>query len=193
MKHYSLLLLVFLISLLIDLKAQETKLTQNVFTVTIVEPGITYEASLGNKFTAKFRAGLNAYLETSTNPANTTQIKLTPYPFIGAGARYYYGFDERNKKGKNTLRNSANYAGILASYGFVTKKYDFESGPATITTQICNVGFVWGLQRNYKNRFSLDFNIGPSITELLINNSFGITSEFTLGIWLGKKTENSNQ
>lgn len=175
-------------------KAQENKLTQNVLTATILEPGISYEASLGSKFTAKFRAGINAYLQTSTDLSNNTQIKLTPYPFIGAGARYYYGFTERTRKGKNTLRNSANYIGLSMLYGIAREKSDLNSGATiTSTTQIYNAGVVWGLQRNYKNRFSLDFNIGPNLANLLVFGSPGITSEFTIGIWLGKKTEDGDK
>jgi hypothetical protein len=54
---------------------------------------------------------------------------------------------------------------------------------------MANFGIVWGLQRNYKNRFSLDCSVGPSLYAPLVNNEFDLIADISLGIWLGKKHE----
>ena len=60
-------------------------------------------------------------------------------------------------------------------------------------SQLINIlGVVWGMQRNYASRFSLDLNIGAgylfNATGYSNNNSVQPMSQFTLGIWLNRKT-----
>ena len=52
-------------------------------------------------------------------------------------------------------------------------------------------GAVWGIQRNYPRRFSLDLNVGLgylyNAASYQNNNSIWPIAQFTLGIWLNKK------
>ena len=119
-----------------------------------------------------------------------SNLAFIPTAFISGEGRYYYNFLKRLEKGKSISRNSANYIGVPDNYGLSFQTFYVEDGSRIrTTTQVYNFGIVWGLQRNYQNRFSLDFNIGSSILTALSSREFGIIISFKLGIWLGKKTE----
>ncbi|MEO7044164.1 MAG: hypothetical protein ABI091_02570, partial [Ferruginibacter sp.] len=64
-------------------------------------------------------------------------------------------------------------------------------------------GIAWGLQRNYKSRFSLDMNVGPGyffakvtrqniIGQFATENTSGFTilGQVNLGFWLNKRNTN---
>ncbi|MBY0479503.1 MAG: DUF3575 domain-containing protein [Chitinophagaceae bacterium] len=183
MKYTSILLLVFLT---LQVNAQNEKLTKNVLSVTFLDPGIAFETSLSNHFTAKFRTGITGTFQRNYVVPNQ-QYAVFVRSFISASGRYYYNFKKRTEKGKNTDRNSANYIAVLGIYGFSSFT---ENDPIYLieSTRQINAGVVWGMQRNYKNRFSLDLNLGVGYLGTPVTNNFGLMGEFTLGIWLGKKT-----
>lgn len=166
--------------------AQKDRFTENVLTATFLEPGISFETSLANKFTAKFRTGITGSFQRNYVVPNQQYVVFVR-PFISASGRYYYNFKQRIEKGKNTNRNSANYIAILGIYGFSSFTKNDPIYIVESTRQI-NAGAVWGLQRNYKNRFSLDLNLGIGYLGTPVTSNFGLIGEFTLGIWLGKKT-----
>lgn len=182
-------ILFFLI--LLQSQSQSQKFTQKLLTATILSPGISYEQPISHKFTVKLSAVVAPNFMYSSSMLNgRSNLAFIPTALISTEGRYYYNFLKRSEKGKNISRNSANYIGVPGSYGLSFQTFYFEDGSRIrTTTQVYDFGIVWGLQRNYQNRFSLDFNIGPSILTPLISAEFGIISSFTLGIWLGKKTE----
>ena len=178
--------------ILFQAKAQEKKYTQNVLTATILSPGLSYELAAGNKLTIKLNAFVFPGFSYSQNILlnGRSNFSFTPTPLLVADGRYYYNFQQRLEKEKNISRNSANYFGLSAKYGVSIETFYPDNGEAVrTTTQIYDVGIVWGLQRNYNNRFSLDLNIGPSILQPLIDKQFGFISNLSLGIWLGKRTD----
>lgn len=182
--------LVFL--MLAQTKAQEKKFAENLLTATILSPGISYEMATGNKFTIKLKATVFPAFSYSSGVLlnGRSHFSFTPTPLLSAEGRYYYNFKHRAEAGKNIKRNSANYFAVSGKYGYSIETYYPENG-STIktTTAVYDAGIVWGLQRNYKNRFSIDFNIGPSILNPLINQEFVLLSNLSLGIWLGKRTD----
>lgn len=173
-------------------KAQEKAVTENLLTATILSPGISYEIATGNRFTVKLKAAVFPAFSYSSGVLlnGRSHFSFTPTPLLSADGRYYYNFKHRAEARKNINRNSANYFALSGKYGYSIQTYYPENG-ATIrnTTTVYDAGVVWGLQRNYKNRFSIDFNIGPSILNPLINQEFGLLSNLSLGIWLSKRTE----
>ncbi len=183
-------ILLFLI--LFQAKAQEKKYTQNLLTATILSPGISYEIAAGKKITAKLNAFVFPGFSYSQNILlnGRSNFSFEPTPLLVGEGRYYYNFQQRLKKEKNISRNSANYLGVSGKYGVSIKTFYPDNGNAVRTArQIYDAGIVWGLQRNYNNRFSLDLNIGPSILQPLIDKEFGLISNLSLGIWLGKRTD----
>jgi hypothetical protein len=177
--------------LLLQAKAQEKKYTQNLLTATILSPGISYEIAAGNKFTVKLKAVVfPGFRYSQTLLLNgRSHFSFVPTAVLSADGRYYYNFQQRLKKEKNINRNSANYIGLTGSYGSSIETFHAEDGTTVRTiTQLYDIGFVWGMQRNYDNRFSLDLNVGPSILRPLVDGGFGITANLTLGIWLGKRS-----
>lgn len=180
---YTLFFLFFTLST----KAQDERLTRNVISVNFLDPGIAFETSLSNHLTAKFRTGMTGSFQRNYVVPNQQYVVFIR-PFISASGRYYYNFKQRSEKGKNTSRNSANYIALLGIYGFSSIT---ENDPFYIieSTRQINAGVVWGMQRNYKNRFSLDLNLGIGYLGTPVTNNFGLIGEFTLGIWLGKKNE----
>jgi len=176
--------------LLLSSKTQDKKLTQNVFTATILAPGISYETPIANKFTAKFKAVISGGMSYSSGMAVGTAYSLSAIPTASVELRYYYNFQQRINTKKNTDRNSANYIALAGKYGISYTTFHYDDGStARSTSYYPNAGIVWGFQRNYKNRLSLDFNIGPSLSSPLLYQEFDFIGNFTLGIWLGKKTE----
>lgn len=175
---------------LMHLNAQDHRFTQPVFTATILAPGVSYETPIANKFTAKFKAVVSGGMSYSSGMAVGTTYSLSAIPTASGELRYYYNFQQRINAKKNTDRNSANYIALAGKNGISFTTYHYNDGStARSETYYPNAGIVWGFQRNYRNRLSLDFNIGPSISSPLVYHEFDFIGNFTLGIWLGKKTE----
>lgn len=176
---------------LFQVKAQEKKYTQNVLTATILSPGISYELAAGNKLTVILKAVVFPGFSYSQNILlnGRSNFSFTPTPLLIGEGRHYYNFQQRLGKEKNISRNSANYLGISGKYGYSIETFYPDNGDAIRTAkQVYDAGIVWGIQRNYDNRFSLDLNIGPSILQPLIDRQFGLVANLSLGIWLGKRT-----
>jgi hypothetical protein len=173
------------------LKAQDHHFTQPVLTATILAPGVSYETPIANKFTAKFKTVVSAGVAYSRSSSLGTSYSLSAIPTASAELRYHYNFQQRIKAHKNTSHNSANYVAVAGKYAISYTTSHFYDGRITAksTSYYPNAGIVWGFQRNYRNRLSLDINIGPSISSPLIYHEFDFIGNFTLGIWLGKKTE----
>lgn len=172
------------------LKAQDHHFTKPVLTATILAPGVSYEIPIANKFTAKFKAVVSGGMSYSSGMAVGTTYSLSAIPTASGELRYYYNFQQRMNTKKNTDRNSANYIALAGKYGISFTTFHYDDGSTDRSTSYYpNAGIVWGFQRNYRNRFSLDFNIGPSISSPLAYHEFDFIGNFTLGIWLGKKTE----
>ncbi len=97
-----------------------------------------------------FRVSNNSGLDAKfyLNPAATIQY------------RYYYNGAKRLAKGKKTDMNNMNY--LTGVYELIYSKMPF--GDFSIKEKnmrpIHIIGAAWGLQRNLKGRWSIDFNIG---------------------------------
>jgi len=71
--------------------------------------------------------------------------------------RYYYNFNKRISKEKNTRNNSANYISIIGHlspgyYSFSENEFvEFVGG---------FVGPTWGFQRTYNSSFNLSLDLG---------------------------------
>ena len=147
-----------------------------VYRLNILLPGFSYEKRVSKLTTLYLDASLNII---TSSGRFLSDIHLGPSAM--AGVRNYYNIKKRENKGLRTTLNSANYISPIL---FASTAKVRSSGPDFFGV----IGAVWGLQRNYQSKFSLDLNAGlgygfssyPSIKELQIIN------QLKLGIWLNK-------
>lgn len=170
--------------------AQNKPFTQQVGTISFLSPGIGFEQPVSGKMTIKGRAALSFQWSYSYSDFLGNAFEFAPSPMAAAHLRHYYNIDKREKKGKRTALNSANYFSLLVKYAYSNKHYHYGSDgnySYSFPSHNPNVGIVWGIQRNYKNRFSLDCSIGPSLYTPVVNQEFSLIADVTFGIWLGAK------
>nr|WP_294905349.1 hypothetical protein [uncultured Lacibacter sp.] len=172
--------------------AQSKPFTQQVSTVSLLSPGVGFEQPLSGKMTVKGRAALSFQWSYSYSDFLGSAFEFAPSPMAAAHLRYYYNIDQREKKGKRTALNSANFLSLLVKYAYSNKHYHYGSDgnySYSLPLHSPDVGVVWGIQRNYKNRFSLDCSIGPSLYSPIAQQEFSLIADITFGIWLGAKEQ----
>ena len=83
--------------------------TTDVFKVTILEPGISFEKSTGRNQTAvaKMGASFSGSFTSSSSMGDKATFVLDPA--LTLGYRFYYNYNKREEKGKRTAMNSLNY------------------------------------------------------------------------------------
>ena len=171
----------------------ETDIT-NVTKVTFLSPGVSYEKRIV-KFQSLFIRGSmipSGYVEFGGALGNTSAFYLDPA--LTLHYRYYYDFTKRENKGKRTAWNSLNYVAVIWETVF-SKNYVMDN-----LRPINTIGLAWGLQRNYKRRFSfdLDLGLGYLFTKTSMPNDLGQTItghvgqlepiiNINLGFWLNKR------
>jgi len=163
----------------------------NLTKISFLSPGFSYEQRIGRFQTLYGRIFLNpsGYVGYSSAFGTTSQLYLDPA--ITIEYRYYYNALRRGRQGKDIGMNNMNYLAPVFKTTFDAE----NSGRA-----IHKTGVVWGFQRNYRSRFSLDLNLGLgySFAKEGRTNNGEITgeqiSEFTtvgqlnLGFWLNRRT-----
>ena len=150
--------------------------------VTFFEPGISHQIPAGRAQSFVIRAGLTV---TADIDESSQRFGLLPRFFGSSSFRVYYNDEKRKARGLNTARNSANYFALLGLLS--SKPLGREPYNPDLNSLLLNAGFVWGLQRNYHSRFSLDLNLGLGYLRSKNTSGFGPVGEFNLGFWLGKK------
>lgn len=168
----------------------------DVFKANFFDPGISYEKRLGKSQTLYGEVFLSSsfYIGYSSSLGNLSSFNI--YPALTLQYRYYYNGDKRANKGKRTAMNSMNYLGIV----FEADLYTDRSWDQDVTRVFKNFGTVWGFQRNYSKRFSLDFNIGlgyafskktvmgyPGEYSEIKFGEWTTLGQISLGFWLNKR------
>jgi hypothetical protein len=202
-------LICFIIFLTANSFAQYKNKTGNddvtdVLKITILNPGVAYEKRIG-----KFQTVIGQlFMNTSVSPVSsntnvTPEVSFYFDPAISMQYRYYYNYERRSDKDKRTDLNSMNYIGVALESFFskvnLIEKYKPELKPRAINS----IGVIWGIQRNYYKRFSLDLNLGIGYrsTKSTTYSGFPFTTTTTtiktgmisgigqlnLGIWLNKQ------
>ena len=168
---------------LVFLKQAEAQDTTKVEQVTGVKSlnkirltflGLTYEREQKvGKLTSVYFAGgaaatftIRSYKYGSISETNTY---FNIFPTLNIGIRQYYNFEQRNKKGKKTVNNAANYYGLdlVAYFNPLLKNNHFERREVGITPH-------WGFQRSLGKKVNFELMLGP--TARLGNNEtyFGV-------------------
>ncbi|WP_159090677.1 hypothetical protein [Aquimarina aquimarini] len=144
----------------------------------LLTPGIEYEVGLTKNTTADFRIGTGLrYVRTTRD--RDYGIFLT---FEGA-YRYYYNFEKRLRKGKNTTRNSANY---LAMTTYFAHTEPIIGNLDTNIDFVGQVGPVWGFQRTYRYGLNLGLELGLGYDFSDTDKSIVPIFNFRLGWAFGK-------
>ncbi|HUR10096.1 MAG TPA: hypothetical protein VM012_01930 [Flavitalea sp.] len=174
--------------------AQESTIDiQNITKVTVFQLGISHEHRVGKLQSLYLQPYMKSGVSFSYSSSFGTKSYVFSDPAITAQYRYYYNAARRLTKGKQTNRNNLNY---IAAYSEAVFYHEKSTGWRTIYT----IGPVWGIQRNYESRFSLDFNLGTgfyfgkgwieSFNDLpRIGNvsGFDLILQINIGFWLGSK------
>lgn len=196
-------LAIFLISINCFSQNNEAANISDVTKINIFSPGISYEKRTGKfqSFYAQAYGALSAFLAVSGPSGPGTRSGLYIEPAVAIQYRYYYNYKQREAKGKRTEMNSLNYVcpiwQTVFSNASISSDYLTENKKRALNL----FGVAWGLQRNYKKRFSLDLNLGAgyvfaktttTISGQLVNKNIGKATtmgQLTLGFWINKKKE----
>ena len=177
---------------------QDTKVADvtDVIKANFFDPGISYEKRIGESQTLYGQAFLSTsiYIGYSSALGNMSGVDI--YPALTLQYRYYYNGNKRAEKGKRTAMNSLNYIGIVTEADFYTDR-SWGQDKSRVQKMF---GTVWGFQRNYPKRFSLDLNIGfcyafgkktvmslPGEYTSITFGEFTTLSQLSLGFWLNRK------
>ena len=147
-----------------------------------------------------------------TNFSLGGQISFTLIPTFNLSYRNYYKFNKGKNKNKKIAKNSLNYYSPIITSGFTQNNFEilkikiFESildyfpiKNIQFQQSYATIGFVWGMQRNYNNRFSFDLSTGLGLNYLYKKTTYsdGSTTlidqtnltpiiQISLGVWLNK-------
>lgn len=153
---------------------------KNQFKINVLFPGFVYEHGFSEKNTLYSEASLSLGYSYSDFYGKSNVYMI---PVITEQLRHYYNLQKRSNKGKRTERNSANYLALNTSGYFKPLSGDTEYFTYVPSS---TVAVLWGLQRTYKGRFNLGFNIVPGINFSEIETKFALPVNFTLGWIIGK-------
>lgn len=153
---------------------------KNQFKINMLFPGFVYEHGFSEKNTLYSEIALGVGYEYNSyhNDGN-----VFIFPLINEQFRHYYNLEKRAAKGKRTAFNSGNYIAGNAIYNFRSISTNSEYGHYEPSFTIAA---LWGLQRTYKGRFNLEFNVGPGVNFDKYDTEFVPVGNFTLGWVIGK-------
>ncbi len=153
------LLFTFLLSS--SLFAQEKTTDLFNVNVSVIGVGVQFEKSMGDKYTGVASLdyiGGFSYGYSDFTGSDFEYILTTRFALEG---RYYYNFDRRIEKGKNTTNNSANYVAFKTTFipdWFTSSSDDMKINPqGTLTLN-------YGLKRSFSKNFFYEFYTGLGIS-----------------------------
>jgi hypothetical protein len=153
--------------------------------INLFNPGISFEKRINSNQTLYLNAFYNLHITTKDRKNSVMSSKLVFEPSLAMQYRFFYNIPVR--KTKMNSFNSYNYVcpAFETNYG-KREELTFDNS-VTPKTIIYKIGALWGIQRNYKNHFSVDANAGLSYityknrTELS-PGSYSILKVSTVGI-----------
>jgi hypothetical protein len=156
----------------------------NIFKLNFFLPGLSYEQRLAQYQTLYTSAFLD-FNTASSSVNGVNQFEILLAPSVNVSMRYYYNINKRTRKGKDTALNSANYLApiYIGRYAFANRNEDRR--------WINQAGVVWGIQRNSRQGFSLDLNLGLSFIFNMEHADYyspvSAITQLSLGYWIGRK------
>ncbi|MET3731329.1 hypothetical protein [Moheibacter stercoris] len=147
----------FLFLLSLNVFSQEK--ATDIFSVKagLIGAWIGYEKSLSENFTLSGEIGYEGgFFGGEAWKDNFSYVLTSTFSIDG---KYYYNFDRRIEKDKNTIHNAANYIGLEMQYvpdfGTISGTDNVEVVPSL------SVYSKYGLKRNLSNHINFEFALGP--------------------------------
>jgi hypothetical protein len=122
--------------------------------------GIQYEKSLSYNFTAVGTIDYIGGFSYTTDWNGEGDLNYIFTTSLNLEGRYYYNFDRRISKGKNTKNNSANYIALKGIY--IPDLFTSASDNKTVDPQ-GSVVINYGLKRSFSKNFFYEFYTGLGI------------------------------
>jgi hypothetical protein len=175
--------------------------TTDVLKATILSPGVSYEKSIGKKHTLYGQVYASPTIQYFYSSSLGSEFDFYLDPAALVQYRYYYNLEKRAGKDKFTRLNSGNYFGATVQTYLSKVRLDSDQLEESKRRPVTTIGAIWGMQRNYAKRFSLDINLGAGyrfasvLTEDINNNfvrrnegRFTLIADIGIGIWLNKRS-----
>lgn len=128
------------------------ELSENLFKVNILTPGVTYQVGLSTSTLLN----LDANFSLGGTMSGEGQFKLVAVPFVRAQYQCYYNLQRRLRKNKSIDGNSGSYLAPSVSYYGKPINDDFRLSSLDGLT----AGAVWGFQKTYRSNINLSANAG---------------------------------
>jgi len=167
----------------------EAKVEKNQFAYNILT-SVSYERGIGDKTTLRLSGPITGGVLFSKSSITINDYHheesewgYSVRPALDMQIRHYYDLNKRLRKGKKVAHNSGNYiAGVVGAAGpSILKSDNVYVADFTLT-----VGAMWGIQRNYGERFMMNVGIGPGVSFYDSTTEFTPVGGITLGFRLGK-------
>jgi len=181
-KSFLLLLLLCGTKILAQNTAPET--TKHLLKANLlITPNLEYEQRLTKRMTLGVQLGVE--LGSIENEV-LDETRFVLYPTLNVYSRYYYNFNRRTEKGKNTANNSANYFGLMSSF---TNANTILNDPDPRDAYFVTIGGVYGFQRTYWKKLNLGVVFGAGYGFSDVQKTFVPILNFTLGwvLWSQQK------
>jgi hypothetical protein len=196
-----------LISLLISTKGfcqpEDNDDLTDIVKVTFFNPGISYEKRIAKLQSLYAQLFMNTSFAVGYSSSFGTTANIQFDPAFTLQYRYYYNAKQRAANGKHTEMNNLNYVSFISEITVVSQKLLFVDHVEKKYPAVNIFGIAWGLQRNYKQRFSLDLAIGGGYFFAKVAKETGsgqfqtqnagdftLITQLNLGFWLNKRNIN---
>lgn len=151
----------FTLFLSTSLFAQEKATDLFNINLSILGVGVQYEKALNNNLTVVGSLDYSGGFRYSNNYLYGSDFEYILTTNIALEGRYYYNFNRRISKGKNTSKNSGNYLALKA--GYVPDWLTYSNSKNLSVSPQGMVTFNYGLKRSFAQNFFYEFYTGLGI------------------------------
>ena len=150
------LLFTFLLSS--SLFAQEKATDLFNANISVIGIGIQYEKALSDNFTAVGSLDYAGGFSYSNNDFSGSDFDYILTTSLSLEGRYYYNFDRRIDKGRNTKNNSGNYIALKGN--FIPDWLTASNGDRLNVDPQGSLTVNYGLKRSFAQNFFYEFYTG---------------------------------
>ncbi len=127
----------------------------------------SYEQRLGGDFSMVFRAGfIPDEISIYSNTSGGQSLSFTSGLGVTVEPRYYTNFDRRNRLGKTTFKNSADFVALKITGGYSD-------------VPIINLTPMYGIRRVWGEHWFGEFTTGVNVN--LVSSTFGLHIQYRIG------------
>ena len=130
--------------------------------LSILGVGVQYEKALNNNFTAVGSLDYSGGFRYSNNYLYGSDFEYILTTNIELEGRYYYNFNRRISKRKNTSNNSGNYLAVKAVY--IPDWLTYSNSKNLSVDPQGMITFNYGLKRSFAQNFFYEFYTGLGIS-----------------------------